>query len=213
MPMPSRCCPWTTRRTSRSGTRRISVKSRCSSRSCAARTRPWRRRRRCCSGTLLRSSTRQKRSRPTGDRTRGGLTAPADRRKALEILDAAVYAGARARKVAEVLGCGSATLLRWRRQFAADPDFAALLPEKNVAAVADRGLSVSSERSFYRVLNDNSRSTAGGRLSLLKNRGRSQGRRPELGVLRSISRPRVRNEQPVLGIAVPHGVDAVPRSG
>ena len=72
----------------------------------------------------------------------------------------------------------------------------ALLPGQIVLILADRGLSVSSERSFYRVLNDNSRSTAGGRLSLLKNRGRSQGRRPELVVLRSFSRPRVRNDNP-----------------
>jgi transposase InsO family protein len=46
------------------------------------------------------------------------LTAPADRRQALEILDAAVAAGARARKVAELLDVGHITLQRWRRQFA-----------------------------------------------------------------------------------------------
>jgi len=50
------------------------------------------------------------------------LTAPADRRKPLEILDAAVAAGARAHQVAEFLGVGPTTLQRWRRQFAADGD-------------------------------------------------------------------------------------------
>jgi hypothetical protein len=40
------------------------------------------------------------------------LTAPANRRKALEILDAAVAAGARAHKVAELLGVGPTTLQR-----------------------------------------------------------------------------------------------------
>ncbi len=46
------------------------------------------------------------------------MTTPADRRKALEILDAAVAAGARAHKVAELLDVGLTTLQRWRRQFA-----------------------------------------------------------------------------------------------
>jgi len=42
------------------------------------------------------------------------LTAPADRRKALETLNAAVAAGARAHKVAELLDVGLTTLQRWR---------------------------------------------------------------------------------------------------
>ena len=46
------------------------------------------------------------------------MTAPADRLKTLEILDATVAAGARAREVATVLGVGLTTLQRWRRQFA-----------------------------------------------------------------------------------------------
>jgi transposase len=50
------------------------------------------------------------------------LTAPADRRKALEILDAGVAAGARAHKVTELLDVGLTTLQRWRRQFAAVGD-------------------------------------------------------------------------------------------
>ncbi len=55
-------------------------------------------------------------------RGRGGLTSPADRRKALEILDAGLAAGARACKPAELLGVALTTLQRWRRQFAGDGD-------------------------------------------------------------------------------------------
>jgi transposase-like protein len=50
------------------------------------------------------------------------LTSPEDRRKALQILDAGVAAGARACKLAELLGAGLTTLQRWRRQFAGDGD-------------------------------------------------------------------------------------------
>ena len=55
-------------------------------------------------------------------RGRGGSTSPADRRKALEILDTAITAGARSREVAALLGVGLTTLQRWRRQFAGDGD-------------------------------------------------------------------------------------------
>jgi transposase InsO family protein len=112
------------------------------------------------------------------------LTSPGDRRKALEILDGAVAAGARAREVAALLGVALRTLQRWRRQFAGDgdgldrrkgshrlvshrlsdeerqrillicnqPEFAALPPGQIVPALADQGLHIGSERSFYRVL-------------------------------------------------------------
>ena len=104
------------------------------------------------------------------------------------MLDAAVATGARARKVAHLLGVGLTTLQRWRRQFAGDgdgldrrkssqrlvshrlseeerqrilltcnqPEFAALPPGQIVPILADRGQYIGSERSFYRVLNDNS---------------------------------------------------------
>jgi len=117
-------------------------------------------------------------------RGRGGLTTSADRRKALEILEAALAAGARAAAVARLLGVRLTTLQRWRRQFAADdgavdrregsyrhlahrlseqerqrilltykePEFAALPPGQIVPVLADRGLYIGSERSFYRVL-------------------------------------------------------------
>ena len=55
-------------------------------------------------------------------RGRGGLTKAQDRRKALESLDAAVAAGARAREVVALLGVGLTTLQRWRREFAGDGD-------------------------------------------------------------------------------------------
>ena len=112
------------------------------------------------------------------------MTAPEDRRKALEILAEAVAAGARAREVAALLGVGLTTLQRWRRQFAGDgngvdrrkgsprnvshrlteeerqrilltchqPEFAALPPGQIVPILADQGLYIGSERSFYRVL-------------------------------------------------------------
>jgi len=112
------------------------------------------------------------------------LSSPEDRRKALEILDAGMAAGARAWKLAELLGVGLTTLQRWRRQFAGDgdgldrrkgsrrlvshrlteeerqrilltcnqPEFAALPPGQIVPVLADRGLYIGSERSFYRVL-------------------------------------------------------------
>ena len=112
------------------------------------------------------------------------MTAPADRRNALEILDAAVADGARAREVAALLGVGLTTLQRWRRQFSGDgdgldrrkgshrlvshrlsdeerqrilltcnePEFAALPPGQIVPGLADRGVYIGSERSFYRVL-------------------------------------------------------------
>ena len=50
------------------------------------------------------------------------MTAATDRRKALEILDGAVCAGARAHEVAAQLGVGLTTLQRWRRQFAGGGD-------------------------------------------------------------------------------------------
>lgn len=112
------------------------------------------------------------------------MTSAEDRRKAIEILDATVAAGARAREVAALLGMGLRTLQRWRRQFAGDgdgldrrkgshrlvshrlsdeerqrilltcnePEFAALPPGQIVPILADRGLYIGSERSFYRVL-------------------------------------------------------------
>jgi transposase InsO family protein len=102
----------------------------------------------------------------------------------LEILDAGMAAGARALKLAGLLGVGLATLQRWRRQFAGDgdgidrrkgsprrvshrlteeerqrilltcnePEFAPMPPGQIVPALADRGLYIGSERSFYRVL-------------------------------------------------------------
>jgi len=48
------------------------------------------------------------------------LTTAADRRKTLEILDAAMAAGAGARVVADLLGVGLTALQRWRRKVEGD---------------------------------------------------------------------------------------------
>ena len=50
------------------------------------------------------------------------MTSPNDRRKALEILDEGMANGARASKLARLLGVGLTTLQRWRRQFVGDGD-------------------------------------------------------------------------------------------
>ena len=112
------------------------------------------------------------------------MTAGVDRRRALEILDAAVAASARARELAHLLGVGLRTLQRWRTHYKSDrggidgrkgshhyvvhrlsegerqrillscnePEFAAMPPGQIVPVLADRGLYIGSERSFYRVL-------------------------------------------------------------
>ncbi len=46
------------------------------------------------------------------------MTSPDDRKKALQILDEGMAAGARAQELALLLGVGLSTLQRWRRQFA-----------------------------------------------------------------------------------------------
>jgi len=53
-------------------------------------------------------------------RSRGGLTTPDDRQKALEILEEGITAGARASELAKLMGVGISTLQRWRRLFAGD---------------------------------------------------------------------------------------------
>jgi len=126
------------------------------------------------------------------------MTAATDRRKALEILDGSVCAGARAREVAALLGVGLTTLQRWQGQFAGggdgtdqrkgsyrnvshrlsdeerqrilltcnEPEFAALPPGQIVPVLADRGLFIGSERSFYRVLHAHGQAHRRGRARL-----------------------------------------------
>ena len=126
------------------------------------------------------------------------MTSPEDRLKALEILDTGIAAGARACKLAELLGVGLTTLQRWRRQFAGDgdgldrrkgchrlvshrlteeerqrilltcnqPEFASLPPGQIVPILADRGLYIGSERSFYRVLHAHGQAYRRGRARL-----------------------------------------------
>jgi transposase len=121
-----------------------------------------------------------------------------DRRKALEIFDAGMAAGARAQELAALLSVGLTTLQRWRRQFAGNGDgldrrkgshrqvshrlteeerqrilltcnqseFSASPPGQIVPVLADRGLSIGSERSFYRVLHANGQAHRRGRALL-----------------------------------------------
>ena len=118
-----------------------------------------------------------------------------DRRKALEIFDAGMAAGARAQELAALLSVGLTTLQRWRRQFAGNgdgldrrkgshrqvshrlteeerqrilltcnqPEFSALPPGQIVPALADQGVYIGSERSFYRVLHDHGQAHHRGR--------------------------------------------------
>ena len=55
-------------------------------------------------------------------RGKGRLTSTDDRRKALEIHNGAICAGARAHAVSAMLGVGLTILQRWRRQFASGRD-------------------------------------------------------------------------------------------
>jgi transposase len=125
----------------------------------------------------------------------------------LEILEAAVAAGARAREVAVLLGVGLSTLQRWRRVFNSDgdgvdhrkgshhnvahrlsneehqrilltsnePEFAALLPGQIVPALADRGLYIDSDCSFYRVLHPHRQVHRRGRAHHRRSRVQHQG--------------------------------------
>ena len=139
------------------------------------------------------------------------MTAPEDHLKALEILDIAVAAGARAGGVADLLGEGLTTMQRWRRQFAGDgdgldgrkggprqvyhrltdeerqrilltcnqPEIATLPPGQIVPILADRGLYIGSERSFYRVLHAQGQVHRSGRAGRPRSHVRCRVWRPE----------------------------------
>ena len=80
------------------------------------------------------------------------MTAPADRRQALEILDAAVAAGARAHKVAELMEVGLTSLQRWRRQFAAVGD--GLVRRKGSQNLVSHRLSDEERQRILLTCND-----------------------------------------------------------
>jgi transposase InsO family protein len=107
-----------------------------------------------------------------------------DRREALELIDEAVAAGARQARACEVLGLSARTVQRWRPdgQVKADgrpsaarprpkhalsgeeraavlaachtPEHAGLPPSQIVPRLADQGVYLASESTFYRVLRE-----------------------------------------------------------
>ncbi|WP_411969648.1 IS3 family transposase [Pseudomonas sp. p1(2021b)] len=110
---------------------------------------------------------------------RGRMTSAADRTAALQLIDAAVRAGARQSAACEELGLTERTVQRWRHQpedgrpgaarpepanklsecerlaileAANRPDCADLTPHEIVPKLADEGLYLASESTFYRVL-------------------------------------------------------------
>ncbi|ANY87058.1 Integrase core domain protein [Pseudomonas putida] len=107
------------------------------------------------------------------------MTSAADRTTALQLIDAAVRAGARQSAACEELGLTERTVQRWRHQpedgrpgaarpepanklsererlalldAANRPDCADLTPHEIVPKLADEGLYLASESTFYRVL-------------------------------------------------------------
>lgn len=104
-----------------------------------------------------------------------------DRQQILALIDEAVTAGARLGKACQVVGISERTIQRWRKQtdggedqregpaaapsnkldqetrqrvikIANSPEFRDLSPKQIVAHLADRGVYIASESSFYRIL-------------------------------------------------------------
>lgn len=109
------------------------------------------------------------------------MIVPPDRSKTLELVDAAVTGGARREKACEELGISVRTVQRWRHQaedgragalrpvpanklspeerervlaIANQPEHASLAPHQIVPRLADSGVYVASESTFYRVLKE-----------------------------------------------------------
>jgi transposase len=109
------------------------------------------------------------------------MTTLQDQQKAIELIDNACFAGARLPAACDILGVSPRTVQRWRRQEKPDgrkaaaqqrtpanklsdrerdqilticnqPEFANMSPNQIVPALADQGIYVASESSFYRVL-------------------------------------------------------------
>lgn len=108
---------------------------------------------------------------------RGMKTLETDRKEALGLILEATVAGARKEKCCEVLGISLRTVQRWERcsadrrkgpahchhkltdeekeeiiRISNSPEYRGLSPEVIVARLADQGIYLASERSFYRVL-------------------------------------------------------------
>jgi len=130
---------------------------------------------------------------------RGRLISTPDREKAIELIDEAHAAGARKKKCCEVLGIGIRTYQRWKQgdtvkadgrtqskrvspanklgeaereqilEIANSEEYSSLPPSQIVPALADKGIYIASESSFYRVLKEAGQQN---------HRGRSKKREP-----------------------------------
>jgi len=96
---------------------------------------------------------------------RGRLTSAAHRRKAIELISEAHTAGAGLVSACSEIGICLRTLKRWRHRLTAEerqrilltcnqPQYAALPPSQIVPDLADQGIFIGSESSFYRVLHE-----------------------------------------------------------
>ena len=118
---------------------------------------------------------------------RGRLISAADRKYAIELIKEALCAGARTEKCCKELGISQRTLQRWRQDETSivdrrkqatrpapqnkltpeekqqiiavvnQPEFSSLPPSQIVPALADAGIYLASESSFYRILRENNR--------------------------------------------------------
>ncbi|WP_458070055.1 IS3 family transposase [Rhodanobacter sp. BL-MT-08] len=132
------------------------------------------------------------RKKPRGDlgQGRGRMTSPSDRREALALLDDAVAAGARLAPACAMLALSIRTVQRWRQKpedarpqahrpapahqlsdeerrhllaAANEPAHAQMTPHQIVPKLADEGIFLASESTFYRVLKAASQTAHRGR--------------------------------------------------
>ena len=105
-----------------------------------------------------------------------------ERKKIIELIDVAVASGARLRAAAEIIGLSSRTIIRWRKldgghdrrkgplseppnkldrqerqeiiNVANCPEYRDMSPNQIVPKLADRGMYLASESTFYRILKE-----------------------------------------------------------
>lgn len=113
---------------------------------------------------------------------RGRLNSEDEKRKILELINDACKAGAKQKAACEILGISSKTIQRWNckkdlkdkrndrktcphnklsneersllLQLVNEPEYAALSPAQIVPSLADKGLYLASESTFYRILKE-----------------------------------------------------------
>jgi len=90
-----------------------------------------------------------------------------DRQMAIELIDEAVNAGARQRKVCEVLEINARTLRRWQKQL------------REEERLLDRRKYIASESSYYRVLREVDQINRRGRAEAPKSRTKPKGFKAE----------------------------------